>query len=1454
MWTTVSDSAHDHEREALSWLRSRLPEREPYHVWTNFEFTTHNGQLYEVDALAVTDNGFHLIEIKSHPGEIAGDAGTWQWTTPEGKFRQFDNPRILANRKAKALKGLIESTRAFRNDRKSVPYLGECVFLSDPKLRSGLNVQGRHNIFGRDAVPSGELPPERASLGGIVDHLTSLDPDSSGRPRRRIQRQVVDKLVRAIDQIGIRERSSRREVGDYRLSGLLEDVEADTTTGVAYQDFLGKHRSLELERRLRVYPLELNATSEQRQAAQRAARREFELLRPLDHPGILQPFDYTEHERGPVLIFDYEPDEVSLAAFLANPVNRTLSVESRLAIIRQIAEAVAFANRRGVFHRSLGPSAVLVTAADDDESDPRVRVTNWHTGARVTDGSTSTLVTGTVHSHVEALASGDAELFRAPEFAQPKARPVALDVFSLGALALFILTGERPASSARQLRSTLSNVGYLDPSAVADGVEPVLADVVISATVADPAERLDSAEEFLTYLDLAEEDWGLDDAEGVHPLDARRGDTLADGRLEVVQRLGKGSTAVALLVKDTSRYDQLCVVKVAHDAEHNDRLLTEASALDGLQHAAIVPLLEEPFELSGYVAILIGYAGPRVDPSRPELKEARTLASRLSDGPVGVELAQRWGEDLLDSLRYLEDMGRAHRDIKPENLGVAPRGENDELHLVLFDFSLSGAPVEAIEAGTPGYLDPFLDRRGRWDPAADRYSATVTLFEMVTGTKPRYGDGTADPAMVAAQPTVDQTLFDSAVAPGLVSFFTRALQPDTADRFGAADEMYWAWHEAFRTADAPSTPSVNPDEDNVVLPEGITNVTPLAGLPLSRRAVSALERAEILTVEDLLALPLMQLHSLPGVGARTRGEIREALDLLEAELGKHTVDAGESQRPAEEETRATSQAADSQSLSPNDATAEQPSTGAAAEELSGTLLSLAESAVPTARRANQQTQAALARILVGLEPNRDPWASQSDLADWLGVTSGRISQLVSALRKRWLKEAAVTQLRDGVRADLGSLRVASVDQIAARLLLSNADIGSSPTATTLARGLVRLATLAEEELASPGWIVRRRQGAALLAAQSGEDGGSAAQGLADYAVLVASAVSELIDDHDVIGRRELLDQLHKIPLPAAATPLPDAHLADLAADLCDDAAVNSRLELYRTGLDPVAALRVARRAFVTSAQFSPSSIASKIAARFPEVAALPGRPELDRVLQDAGVELIWREADGVYVSPQHEPLATSTSAGSYSRYPTNIGTPIPAVEIDNAADFENRLGRSHNNGGVLVLVTEATELAKAESQLDRLVDVTASVDEWLVNQIETLTETGKPSWETLAAADGAGQNGAAWGRLRQVVDRALDQFTQQLLGTEGTVLLTNAGLLARYDRLDLVAKWRDALHSGGHALKALWLLIPSTAASDVPLLDGRAVPVISRNEWSQIPVDWLRNAHRTGQIGTGVTP
>jgi serine/threonine protein kinase len=1429
-WITVSDTPHDHEREALNWLRNRLPDREPYHVWTNFEFTTHSGQLYEVDALVISDNGVHLLELKAWSGQIAGDGGTWQWRNKEGRFRQVDNPRLLANRKAKALKSLIESSDAFNKHRSDVPYVAEAIFLSDQKLISELNPQGRFQVFGRDGGRDEPLPPERAALGGIVDYLVSLDPDASGRPRKRIQRSVVDRFVKAIDQIGIREQSSRRLVGDYQLGELLHDVESDPSTGIAYQDFRGTHRgAAAIERRVRVYPLERNATRDQRLAAQRAAKREFELLAKLDHSGIAKPLDFTESDRGPALIFDLDDTEVSLPEFLADPANATLSVEDRLAMLRDTSEAVAYAHGQGVFHRSISPASVLVRPPVIEGGSPRVRVANWHTGARVAEGSTSTIVTGTLHAHVEALAASDAELYRAPEFHQPASKPALLDVFSLGALAVFILTGKPPAASVRQLRAVLSHVGFLDPNNVADGVDDGLADVVCSATSADPAHRSRSVEDLMAHLDLAEEMWSLDDAEEVGPIDARRGDSLGNGRFEVVQRLGKGSTAIALLVTDAANRGRVCVLKVAEDPDHNNRILDEATALAGLDHTAIVSLLDDPLELSGHAAIVISYAGPKVDIDRPtDGRQARTLASRLGSQPVGAEFAQRWGEDLLDALRYLESVGRPHRDIKPDNLGVSPRGDRNELHLVLFDFSLSQAPLDRTEAGTPGYVDPFLVKRGRWDPAADRYAATVTLFQLTTAAKPEFGDGTADPAMTGAQPTVVASMFDPAVADGLVEFFTRALQPDAAARFDNADEMFFAWHRAFEEASAPSTPSNHPaDDDAFVVPDDATVTSALSSLPLTKRAVSALEVADVVTVQNLLDLPLMTLSSLPGVGRVTRGEVVEAFHAINERFGNTGA-----QQPDDHEVSTGSD------------------TESAADD---SLASLAALVAPPPRTSDLATRSALARVLIGLDPELTPWASNSQLAEHLGISHATLRNLLDKLEQAWSKLARVTQLRDTIRHDLGHLQVASAQQLAGRLMSVAPDPVGEPTTMAIANGLVRIATLTEAARSEPGWLISRSGDAVLLAALpdgvSPERANESAVALAGYAARLGELTADLIAERDVVSRRELLDVLRSVERPSGATPLTDAHVADIAADLCDQAAVNSRLELYRVGLEPVAAIRAARRALPTAGSITADQIATKVAARFPEAAELPTGDELAAVLEVAGADLVWSPSDAAFVAPSASTEASTAQSASVSRYPTAVPPrrPIPIEDVDIAAEFEHRLEAARSSGSLLVLMTGRPNLLGAADQAARLAAVTIDVDAWLTEQLDAVTAGGKPSWALLAKADAEGPSGAQWSNVRKVIDTALTQLTAELARHEGAVLLTNVGLLARFDRLDIVATWRDLLHQGATGLTAIWIVVPSTGASEMPMLDGREVPVLPGGaEWSRIPDDWIRNAHRTG--------
>jgi Nuclease-related domain len=72
--TAVSQSAFEWEREALDFLRQHLPDHDPWRAWSNFEFIDDEGRVNEVDVLVLTPVGLVLIEVKSRPGTLRGDA------------------------------------------------------------------------------------------------------------------------------------------------------------------------------------------------------------------------------------------------------------------------------------------------------------------------------------------------------------------------------------------------------------------------------------------------------------------------------------------------------------------------------------------------------------------------------------------------------------------------------------------------------------------------------------------------------------------------------------------------------------------------------------------------------------------------------------------------------------------------------------------------------------------------------------------------------------------------------------------------------------------------------------------------------------------------------------------------------------------------------------------------------------------------------------------------------------------------------------------------------------------------------------------------------------------------------------------------------------------------------------------------------------------------------------
>ena len=294
--------------------------------------------------------------------------------------------------------------------------------------------------------------------------------------------------------------------------------------------------------------------------------------------------------------------------------------------------------------------------------------------------------------------------------------------------------------------------------------------------------------------------------------------------------------------------------------------------------------------------------GEHAGPAHGSKAGDETLAQRLrAEGRLHVDLLQRFGEDLLQAVQWLEHQGIPHRDIKPDNIAIAPIGRSDRLHLVLFDFSLSrdagrahprrhGAvprPVPvAPEAAALGPARRALRRRHDALRDGDRHAAALgrrperpgraglrghARRRAVRREPARAAGGLLPEGAPARLPRSASTTPRRCCAPGGSAFAARRPLDD---------------HDRPRRASPTSTRRSPPPRSD----------TPLAALGLSTRAINALERVNAVDVRGLLRLPVARISHMRGVGNKTRRELLDVLPqaggpLPRSARGRHRADA-----------------------------------------------------------------------------------------------------------------------------------------------------------------------------------------------------------------------------------------------------------------------------------------------------------------------------------------------------------------------------------------------------------------------------------------------------------------------------------------------------------------------------------------------------------------------------------
>lgn len=1414
-WAAVSQSSFPWEREALDWVREHLPDRDPWRAWSNFEFIDDEGRVNEVDLLVLTPAGLVLVEVKSRPGTVAGDAHSWTWAT-DGRAYTADNPLPLANRKAKRLASLLRRQDAFAKGHKgAIPWIEPAIFLSGVQKAPRVDPGTARKVFLRGNPSSPDDP-------GLVGAL--LRAAETGLARGgNLDATTLRATGKAMEQAGTRSAGRSRQVGDYELGQLL-------TEGGNWQDFAATHASTGVARRVRVYPYARAASPDARERLGRAAQREFRVLEGVDHPGIARVLDYRESELGPALVFDWDPKAQRLDRYLAERL-AALPLDARLGLLRQIAEAMGYAHGKRVHHRGLAPQNVLVR--DPDGERPRLQVVNWQVASRGEgSGSASPGAAATTGTrHLDAYLSDPTMAYLAPESLSGEGGEgagVLADVFSLGAIAYHLVTGRPPASGASDLPERLRADGGLRLSGAADGVGEWLEELVRSATAPVVQSRTRSVAEFLEGLSEAEKELRPPEARPVlaDPGTAGPGDLL-DGGFRVLQRLGRGSTADALLVaREGGGEDEPVVLKVAVDAAHVGRVRAEAEALRRLGHPNVVRFLGEA-ECSGRPGLLVARAGER------------TLGQwiRGTERP-SLDLLRRFGENLLEAVRYLEEQGVAHRDIKPDNIGVAQAAGSGAYRLVLFDFSLSRTPPENLQAGTRPYLDPFLRAREarRWDLAAERYAAAVTLHEMLTGAPPRYGDGQSDPSVTDDEATVLVDRFDPALRDGLALFFSRALRRDAAARHGDAEEMLRAWRSAFAPLDRAAH-----EADAFALAVGsLSRQSPVALLGYGVEAQDVLHRMGVHTVQQLLGVPRVKLRYLRGVGERVRQEIRRRAKEL-AELRPELVPGA----PAGSGGRASVDQLSELLLPSRPAGEDRPEDRVLAEYLGfdgggfdGSGPDGGGEGAPASGAAGAAGGAG------GAAPDRTggaAWRSPGDVARRSGVARGAVAEVLEAARGRWHRHAELNGLRDelaGLLQKAGG--VASADELALLLLSVRGSVAEDgQERARLAHAVLRAAVELEVGLEQPRFAAYPDAPpgrAPVLLATRPE--------LAEYGRRLGRTADRLAAEEAPPGPARAEEELALEP-PPNGLGLPPGRVLRLAAAASGSAALSARLEIYPRGMPAEGALRLSLGALAGPRKLTEEEVRDRVRSRYPEAAPLPPRPALDALLDRVGAERAWRDdlPDGPGYWAREAAGGTATGTAGLTRYHTTAAAPEPTADVLEARALEEKLSYAARSGAFLALLAEPHRAGQAEAELlRRFPRGRVSLERLVLRAMRAEAEARGAQWPRVLAADAAPRDGRDFQNLLRLAARAAPRVREGVLALREPALLLRPGLLARYGLVDVLQEFAQA--SGTReGPPSLWLLVPQSAPG-LPRIDGTALPLLSGANWAWLTEAWLRNAHR----------
>lgn len=325
---------------------------------------------------------------------------------------------------------------------------------------------GEGDIVGGLGILTGE--PRRAHVEAETDMLLwelTRDQFDAFTEKDPALLDFITELV--ADRLDSRRPTAYRTIGKY----VTTDIIGRGAFSIVYK---GVHKDLSMPVIIKMMRHDMALQPDFFQSFHNEAK----IIAQLSHENIVKVYDFEERYRTLFIIMEYLRGD-ALEEMIAHL--RSIPPQPAIHYLFQIGSAQAYAHERGIVHRDVNPSNIIV------QPDDRIKILDF--GQACMAGTEDFSNPGTGHYMAPEQISGDPSDARA-------------DIYALGVTAFEMVTGQRPFPEvdARTLLNLHLTQDVMDPAALKPDIPEPLRDFILRCGRRDPGRRYQSMPQAMAAL------------------------------------------------------------------------------------------------------------------------------------------------------------------------------------------------------------------------------------------------------------------------------------------------------------------------------------------------------------------------------------------------------------------------------------------------------------------------------------------------------------------------------------------------------------------------------------------------------------------------------------------------------------------------------------------------------------------------------------------------------------------------------------------------------------------------------------------------------------------------------------------------------------------------------------------------------------------------------------------